>query len=393
MGSDRILFVDDEANVLAGYQRQLHQQFAVDTALGGALGLELMAQHGPYAVVIADMRMPKMNGVQFLTQVRQLAPDTIRMILTGQAELQSAIDAVNSGQIFRFLTKPCPPETLALAIKAGLEQHRLVLAERELLHFTLTGAIKTLVDMMSTLSPMAFSRTPYIRRYVRHMVEELGLPETWQYDLAALLCQIGCVTLPAEVLLKLYGGEALNEDEQRMYAAHPAVGRHLLENIPRLEAVASMVGGQREPYLPPATPQDTPDAVEIGAQLLNVALDFDQITTWGLPPASALAEMRRRSNAHNPRLLAALKSLPAGKRDQEVVKIQIKALSLGMVVCEDIRTPQGACVIAKGQEVSYPLLERLRNISAQAEMDSTVTVEGGSILPVQNVPAQPTGRK
>jgi response regulator RpfG family c-di-GMP phosphodiesterase len=382
MATDRILFVDDEANVLAGYQRQLRQQFTVETALGGQPGLELVTQHGPYAVVVADMRMPKMDGIQFLSEVRQVAPNTVRMILTGQADLLSAIDAVNSGQIFRFLTKPCPPETLNQALRAGLGQYRLILAERDILHYTLTGAIKILVDMMSTLSPVAFSRTAHIRRYVRHMVNELRLPEAWQYDLAALLCQIGCVTLPGEVLLKIYGGEALTEAEQRMYAGHPAVGRHLLENIPRLEAVASMVGGQREPYLPPTSPHEVAEAVEIGAQLLHVALDLDQLIAWGLPPVSALAELRRRSHAHNPELLAALENLPASPGDKEIVKIEIANLSIGMVVCEDIRTSAGVCVISKGQEVTYPLLERLRNLTTQESLSGTVGVEHGSILPV-----------
>lgn len=382
MANDRILFVDDEANVLAGYQRQFHRHFAVETALGGLAGLALVSQHGPYAVVVADMRMPKVDGIQFLTQVRQVAPDTVRMILTGQAELQSAIDAVNSGQIFRFLTKPCPPESLLLALQAGLEQHRLLLAERELLHFTLTGAIKILVDMMSTLSPVAFSRTAHVRRYVRHMAEELYLPEAWQYDLAALLCQIGCVTLPGEVLLKIYGGEALTESEQRMYAGHPTVGRHLLENIPRLEAVAGMVGGQNEPYLAPATPHEVVDAVEMGAQMLNVALDFDQLVVWGLPPVSALAELRRRNKRHNPRLLDALENLPAGSNDKDLTRIELKDLGIGMVVCEDIRTRAGACVISKGQEVTYPLLERLRNVLSHDDLSGTVEVERGSILPV-----------
>jgi response regulator RpfG family c-di-GMP phosphodiesterase len=382
MGTDRILFVDDEANVLAGYQRQLRQQFVVETALGGPLGLELVRQRGPYAVVVADMRMPKMDGIQFLAQVRQLAPDTVRMILTGQADLLSAIDAVNSGQIFRFLTKPCPPETLTQALQAGLGQHRLIVAERDVLHYTLTGAIKILVDMMSTLSPVAFSRTTHIRRYVRHMVKELQLPEAWQYELAALLCQIGCVTLPGEVLLKVYGGEALTEAEQRMYAGHPTVGRHLLENIPRLEAVAGMVGGQGEPYLPPASPHDVPDAVEMGAQILHVALDLDQLVAWGLPPVSALGELRRRSNVHSPELLAALENLPAGENSKEIVKIELADLSIGMILSEDIRTAAGTCVISKGQEVTYPLLERLRNITAQEGLSGAAGVERGSILPL-----------
>ena len=129
----RLLFVDDEPNALAGYERQLRNTFDVATARGGAKGFELVEGHGPFAVVVADMRMPGMDGVQFLTHVKRISPSSVRMILTGMADQQTAIQAVNEGNIFRFLTKPCPPEALTRALQAGVDQYRLVNAECELL--------------------------------------------------------------------------------------------------------------------------------------------------------------------------------------------------------------------------------------------------------------------
>src|SRR5579859_935172 len=103
---DKILFVDDEASVLDGYKRLLHSEFQVDTAVGGEQALNLVRTMGPFAVVISDMRMPVMNGAQFLAQLKQIAPDTVRMLLTGFTDLNAAMEAVNEGNIFRFLTKP-----------------------------------------------------------------------------------------------------------------------------------------------------------------------------------------------------------------------------------------------------------------------------------------------
>jgi DNA-binding NtrC family response regulator len=186
--TEKILFVDDDPNALSAHRRDLHRTFDIETAESGEAGLEILASHGPFALVIADMRMPGMDGVQFLARVREAFPDTVRMMLTGQADMQSAIDAVNRGFIFRFLLKPCPPETLTAALNAGLEQFRLIMAERELLEKTLVGSVKMLADMLSIANPAAFSRAARVRRLVTHVARELKLADPWQLELAASLC-------------------------------------------------------------------------------------------------------------------------------------------------------------------------------------------------------------
>lgn len=129
---DKVLFVDDEPLVLDGYRRMLHNEFEIDTALGGETGLVAIRDNGPYAVVISDMRMPGMNGAQFLAQVREKAPNTVRMLLTGYTDVNAAMDAVNEGNIFRYLTKPCEKQVLVAAINIGLTQYRSVMAEKKL---------------------------------------------------------------------------------------------------------------------------------------------------------------------------------------------------------------------------------------------------------------------
>jgi FixJ family two-component response regulator/GGDEF domain-containing protein len=130
--AEKILFVDDEPAVLDGYRRMLHREFEVDTAVGGEVGLSMIHDCGPYCVVISDMRMPGMNGAEFLYQVRQKSPDTVRMLLTGGTDLNAAIDAVNEGNIFRFLTKPCSKETIVEAIHIGLDQYHSITTEKKL---------------------------------------------------------------------------------------------------------------------------------------------------------------------------------------------------------------------------------------------------------------------
>lgn len=111
--SYKILCVDDDSNILQGYKRALRRDFDIFIAEGGLEALSIIEKEGPFAVVVSDMRMPVMDGVQFLSRVRDIAPETVRMMLTGNADQQTAIIAVNEGNIFRFLTKPCPPDVLA----------------------------------------------------------------------------------------------------------------------------------------------------------------------------------------------------------------------------------------------------------------------------------------
>jgi serine phosphatase RsbU (regulator of sigma subunit) len=133
---DKVLLVDDDAMVLAGLKRQLRNQFNVDTALSGEDALNQVQQNGPYAVIVSDFMMPGMNGIEFLSRVKKSNPDTIRMMLTGAADMPTAIRAVNEGSIFQFHPKPCPADTLCQAIYAAIAEYRKVVSEqRQLKNF------------------------------------------------------------------------------------------------------------------------------------------------------------------------------------------------------------------------------------------------------------------
>ena len=127
--NEKILFVDDDPDILEAYQRRLGKALQVDTARGGAHGLRAILSDGPYAVVVADMHMPVMNGIDFLARVKEVAPDTVRIMLTGNASLKITIQAVNTGGVFRFLTKPCPPEVMGEALVAAINQYRIAKGE------------------------------------------------------------------------------------------------------------------------------------------------------------------------------------------------------------------------------------------------------------------------
>ena len=122
--TEKILLVDDEQYVLDALKITLRRKFDLYIAHGGAEGLELIERDGPFAVVVSDYKMPGMNGVEFLERLRELAPDCVRVMLTGHGDLNAAIAAINQGEIFRFLTKPCPTSVLCEVLSDGLAKYR-----------------------------------------------------------------------------------------------------------------------------------------------------------------------------------------------------------------------------------------------------------------------------
>jgi DNA-binding NtrC family response regulator len=183
--SEKILLVDDDRYILDGYRRSLRSEFSMETAQSGQEALGLLEDKTAYAVVISDMRMPGMDGIELLKRVKKASPDTVRIMLTGNADVQTAIEAINEGSIFRFLIKPCSKETMARTITAALVQYRLVIAEKQLLEQTLSGCLQVLTEVLSLVNPAAFSRAERARRYIHHVVTAMQLGNPWQYEVAA----------------------------------------------------------------------------------------------------------------------------------------------------------------------------------------------------------------
>ena len=307
--NEKILFVDDEPDVLATFQRNLRKQFQIVTVGSGPEGLAAIDRHGPFAVVVSDLRMPGMDGTQFLAQVRVRSPHSVLMMFTGYVDVQTAFEAVNDGAVFRFLIKPSRLETLITALEAGIAQYRLRTAERELLEQTLKGSVEVLTEILGMVNPAAFGRATRVKDYVKDMAAQLKLTNIWQLEVAAMLSQIGCVSVPSDVLEKAYAGQALTPDEQDLLASHPAVGGKLIANIPRLEAIAWMIEAQQLPFT--AYTDQSPAAVDeeavLGAQILKVAIGLDQLVVSGLTPGAALDELRQHPEEYNPRVVKALR--------------------------------------------------------------------------------------
>jgi response regulator RpfG family c-di-GMP phosphodiesterase len=371
----KILCVDDEPLVLEGLTLHLRRAFRLFTAPSGAAGLEVLAKESDCSVVVSDMRMPQMSGAQFLAKVRELHPNSVRVLLTGQSDLESAIAAVNEGQIFRFLTKPCPPNVLLSALGSAVRQHELIMAERVLLEQTLRGCVKTLTDVLSITNPTAFGRASRAKQYMTQLLSYINRRDDWQSEVSAMLSQIGCVTLPGDVLERMYEGQPLTEDEASMAAGLPAVAERLLAHIPRLEGVREILLHMDDHFEAKPGQSLKGESIPWGARALKVVLDFTGLE-WQLGgSAPALDMMRGRSGWYDPGIFVAFAALQGNAASGvEVRSVSVRELREGMILHQNLTTRTGMLVMAKGHEITESSIERIANFSKRVGVREPIPV-------------------
>lgn len=355
----RILLVDDDPLLLECLRRVHGASFDIVTAQGGRAALRVLELDGPFAVVVSDRQMPEMDGVSLLEKIRRIDPDIVRVMLTGQADIESAIQAVNRGEVFRFLTKPCAREDFEGALEASIRQYRLVRAERELLEKTLRGSVQVLVDVLSLVAPTAFARANRVHRYVARIARRMQLLNAWQYETAALLSQIGYVALPRITVERLESAQELSPAEADMVRRHPLLARDVLAAIPRLERVAAMLAVASG--VDDGEEWSITSDVRIGARVLAVALEFDRLVSAGIEHAMALADLESRTGAFDRDVVATLREVLPQLNQPGVRTILVDELEDGWFLAQDLVSLAGDVVGRRGQEVTQHLRARIEN--------------------------------
>jgi response regulator RpfG family c-di-GMP phosphodiesterase len=352
-----VLCVDDEPRVVDGLALHLRRDYQVLTANGAQSALQILKEHGAPAVIVSDMRMPGMDGATLLKHVKHLHPETTRILLTGDPGRDVAMAAVNEGQIFRYLTKPCPPDQLRMAIEAAVVHHRLLVAEKVLLQETLIGCIRALIDILAITNPVAFGRATRVKRLATELAAALGTKGFWQLEAASMLSQIGYISLPTELVEKLYYGKRLSPEERVLADGAPQVAQKLLGRIPRLEPVMEILAASQQ------VKSDVPEGlIKLGAGILRLVLEYDTLIAQGRAVNEAIAAVRAQPLRHDAKLLERLELLVGALVSaQELSEVVVGDLVPGMVFMDDLRTHVGTLLVPTGFEVTETFLERMRN--------------------------------
>lgn len=365
----KILIVDDDESVLAGFQRSLRKRFTMDVATRGEQALRLLEAETPYAVVVADMHMPGMNGLDLLMRIRDLSPDTSRIMLTGDADQRTAVDAVNHGRVFRFLAKPCEVEALAEALEAGVRQYQLVRAEKDLLEQTLSGAVESMTELLSAVDPKAFGMAQLLKYRAVRVARMLKATREWEIGLAALLSPIGRLTLSPRLLQRARSGETPTPDERGMLDRVPEFGARLLRRIPRLEGVAEIVQYQDKGFDGSGFPLEGIKGLELplGARILKPLADVirdEQERDLGY----GLDRLFGNRHRYDPDIFQVVKDFLEAEMGLNSVQrapgvpTRLAQLREGQVLASQVVTEEGMLVLLPGIQLSSGHIQLLRNL-------------------------------
>ena len=379
MAEEKILIVDDEPNILSSIRRQLKGVYDLTTADSGKEALEIISKNKKFIVIISDYMMPQMNGAEFLAKARELSPDSVRVMLTGQADMEAVINVVNEGNIFRFLTKPCPPEVLQKNINDAIDQYRLKYVERDLLTRTLSGSVQVITDMLVLIKPQSFNRSLRIKELIHKLLLQLPSENAWQIEIAAMLSQIGCVTVPDSILEKVYGNAELEPEDSIMFKLHTKTSSDLIAKIPRLEKVAEIIAYQEKNYDGtgfPAAPL-AGETIPLGARMLKIALDYDTLAQMDLDADGIMETMKARQGMYDSKILAVLDRVIHNKDEKRKYVLQKKTISElndDMYLAENVVSASGIIIGEKKQRITKMLITVLGNYARNREIKETISV-------------------
>ncbi len=358
----RVLFLDDEQSVLNGFQRRLGVDYDLTCCTSGEEALKLIDELGSFAAVVTDMRMPQMNGIQFIRQARMVAPDSIYLMLTGNQDQTTVIQAMNEGQVFRFLNKPCDHEALKRAIDAALHQYRLVTSEKELLHKTFVGAVGVLTEVLDISQPSSSGHSSSIEQLMQSLGEALEIANRWEYRLTARMSLLGLSFLPQHERALLEVGSPTDSKFQNVYRHATEISSRLVEKIPRLHTVAEIIATQCQidGSIHFEEKDSLPEIVRIGATLLRVSTLWHAMTRSGLCAEAAIKELLAVMPELCPKVVGILKQNCLDFSHQETIAVDIDELCEGLILAEDVVATDGSMLMRQGRRLSWATVEKLR---------------------------------
>ncbi|MCG8426241.1 MAG: response regulator [Chromatiales bacterium] len=411
----RLLLVDDEPAVLRSLRRLFRSdEYSVQIADSGAAALELLEQT-QVDVVVSDMRMPNMTGAELLTQIANRWPETARIVLTGYADLGDAIEAINKGNIYRYISKPWDEDDLRRTVQQAAEQIRLTFENKRLLQLSdrqnmqlkvLNTELEKRVEerteelrMTAEKLDIAYSdleasytktveifarfieqRTSIlsghgnrVAKLAKALAKRLHLDEREIQDIytAGLLHDLGKLVLPDSVVERPLS--ELTEEESRVMKKHPLLGEAALTEIPSLVPCARLIRGHHERYDGKGYPDGLfGDHIPLGARVLAVVEDYDElcmgvVVEHAHTPSEALQYLRAHvETRYDPDVVKAFIVMM-----EEDVTLSVPPSELcigtddlkpGMILTRDLMSVDGMLLLTAGHALAESTIKKIRRL-------------------------------
>ena len=396
-----ILCVDDEPNILSSLRRLFRTKgYLVKTAESGQQGLQIMEQT-PVDLVISDMRMPEMDGAKFLQHVRTRWPETVRLLLTGYADVASIIEAINRGEIYRYITKPWDDNDILLLVQHALDRKALELEKNRLelltqaqnnelkvlnasletkveartaeLKTTFVTAIKVFSALIEMRGGALAGHSRRVADLARKIALAMGLDAKLVQDVfvAGLVHEIGKVGFSDELLSTPMA--TMNPKQLDQYRKHPGLAEQLLMPLQELRGTTAMIAAQLERFDGTGYPQQlVGEAIPVGARILALSSDYDyfQIGTFAQRSLNVddIKTLIKHGSGkrYDPQVVDAFMVILAGAAADESGKLAMgeiavaaRDLKTGMVLSRDLIAPNGLLMLSALHALDARLIQRL----------------------------------
>jgi CheY-like chemotaxis protein len=349
--NNRILLVDDEVNLLHSLRRSFRGKFDITIAEGGDAALKLLTKESCFAVIVSDMQMPNVNGLQVLSEARKRCPNTVRLMLTGNIDQQTAVNAVNLGGVFRFVNKPCEPVELTKVIEEAIVHHEQLAAEKVLLSRTLIATVGLSTELLALANPQAYGRASRIKQLAKRLGEQMGVADVWQLEIAGMLSQIGCIANVGQVLAM---PEPFTPFWDQILNRQAEASSQMIQRIPRLERAAAIILNQSTD----SWPAEMAATDRKYARALRLLIDYDHLCE-GCSTVQGLKLLEQHVTRYDPLTVELLSNLLLG--DVVIQELAIGELLVGMVLESHVLTAAGDILISRGHELSETIIQRLKN--------------------------------
>lgn len=386
----RILMVDDDLSMLRAVERRLERHYDIVFANTGEEGLNKIETDGPFPVIVSDMQMPGMDGIRFVQKARRRSPLSVFVMMTGQVDEQTTLRAMNEGQIFRFVQKPCSHEDLLGTLEASWRQYHLINAEKQLLQKTLVGAVDAIVNIFETVMPDGTTRSTTIQRIVENLEYSLRIQKRWEYALASRLSLLGYGLIGRSLTDVVSQPHFSEEDENEFMAKACGKTAEVLNKIPRLKTTSQIIAQvvNSTGLIPTLSPIGDTEVVQVGATLLRIALEWETCKRLGLTPSEAVNTMRRKLPDLNEEVVTVLQDFEFEIAAAETLRVPVYDLKTGMVVQDTICTQDGRVLISEGRRLTKKLLDKLNTcIRDGMQLHDTMvavvlpTIDGSKAIP------------
>ncbi len=364
--SEKVLFVDDNENVLSALRRQLRNKYDIYTALSAKEGIQIIQRDGPFAVVVSDLKMPEMDGLSFLKALRKHDPECMRIMLTGYADQSTAMAATNEGKVFRILNKPSSVNEISTAIDDAIAHYQVKQHEQDLLSQTLNGSVKTLTDVLSLVAPGVMSTNTDMVNIAVEVSRVMQGEKRWEMEMAIRLSRIAYITLPADTLTKIEQGESLDPAERLVIERLPEAGYRLLSNIPRMESVANIILFQNKNFDGSGLPDIAISGTQIPleSRIIKVLHDVHDLKDREkMSSIAAIEKLNENSHQYDPNVLKTVAWYYSAEENLALISnthdATIEDLQPGMKIESDVSTLDGRLLFSAGQVLTEACIEKL----------------------------------